>query len=83
VRSTVGQRARFRIAGTSGEAIRMVPGKPEASLLYLRMASRHPVAQMPPMGTHIVDEQGLDRLHRWIAEGLPPSTSTHDKESTP
>lgn len=80
VRTTVAEPARFNLGGATA---RMVPGNPETSLLYLRMASRHPVAQMPPLGTHIVDEQGLDRLRRWIAEEAPSKTSTLHKEIIP
>ena len=39
-----------------------------ASMLLARMASRHPVLQMPPLGTRVVDEDAVALLRRWIAE---------------
>jgi hypothetical protein len=47
---------------------RIAPGNPDASMLIARMASRHPVLQMPPLGTRIVDAEAVALLRRWIAE---------------
>ncbi len=33
----------------AGAPVRIRPGRPEASVLYRRMASRDPLAQMPPL----------------------------------
>jgi hypothetical protein len=35
------------------------------------MASRHAVAQMPPLGTQVVDAEAGKLLERWIEEDLP------------
>lgn len=50
------------------------PGHPERSALLHRMASRSPMAQMPPLGTVRVDRAAVDHLHRWIA-AMPPAPS--------
>ena len=51
---------------------RIVPGDPAASLLIARIASRDSPRQMPPLGTHLVDEEALALLTRWIADELGP-----------
>jgi hypothetical protein len=56
----------------------VAPGDPAASSLLLRMQSRDPLVQMPPLGTQAVDEVGVELVKRWIAE-LQPS----HKESPP
>ena len=50
---------------------RIAPGNPDASMLVARMASRHPVLQMPPLGSRLVDEDAVALLRRWIAEDTP------------
>lgn len=59
----------FSLPG-AGEAarVRIMPGDPTGSVLWARVRSRDPVAQMPPMGTKIVDEQAVELLARWIEE---------------
>jgi hypothetical protein len=83
-RTTASQPSRFKLPGAEGAALpRVSPGRAEASLLYLRMASRHPFAQMPPLGTRIADEEGLARLRLWISEGRPSDRITQPQEVTP
>jgi hypothetical protein len=58
-----------------GRAARMpvvVSGDAQASVLPLRMRSRNPQVQMPPLGTAIPDAEGLALVERWIDEVLPP-----------
>ncbi|MEM9068712.1 MAG: hypothetical protein AAGE52_09405 [Myxococcota bacterium] len=45
---------------------RVVPGDPEASTLFLRMNTREPVNQMPPLATEAVDDVGLEEVRQWI-----------------
>ena len=45
---------------------RISPGHPEGSALYYRMRHRDNAAQMPPVGTRIVDEEGLAIIKEWI-----------------
>ena len=47
---------------------RVCAGQPEKSVLVARMASRHPLVQMPPLGTRLVDDEAVSLIRRWIAE---------------
>ena len=47
----------------------VVAGRPELSALFVRMRSRQPSSQMPPLGTVQRDQQALDLISSWI-EGL-------------
>lgn len=43
----------------------LMPGKPDESVLLARMRIRGSL-QMPPLGTHLPDRQGLDLIRTWI-----------------
>lgn len=43
------------------------PDRPEHSAILVRMRSRQPSSQMPPLGTVLRDQAALDRLTRWVA----------------
>ncbi len=47
------------------------PGKPDASAIVYRASKRDDFWQMPPIATHVIDQNGLDALRAWIQE-LPP-----------
>lgn len=70
-KTTVGQP--MRVASSGAPSTRIVKGAPGASaLLYL--AARRTAdgsGQMPPIGTHEVDEVGVEALRQWI-KALPP-----------
>ena len=69
--TAVGRASRFRLRETGGpQSVRIVPGRPDRSLLLRRMASRHPVVQMPPLGTHVPDSAAVSLLEVWIREDL-------------
>jgi hypothetical protein len=61
-----GTPSRFRPDGY--EALRIEPGNPARSTVALRMRSRNPVAQMPPLATRLVDAAGVELIERWISE---------------
>jgi hypothetical protein len=63
LRSLASVPSQFRMAG--GDA-RIVPGRPDASVVALRMFSREPLQQMPPLGTSIVDAEAMSLISRWI-----------------
>jgi hypothetical protein len=46
----------------------LAPGLPERSALFVRMRSRRPSSQMPPLGTVVADRDGLDLVRTWIEE---------------
>ena len=47
------------------------PGAPDLSALFVRMRSRRPSSQMPPLGTTVPDRDAVDLVSAWIA-GLAP-----------
>jgi hypothetical protein len=58
-------------AGESGMVGRViVPGDPEASLLYRKLVDRQPpVGQQMPLQRPPLDARGVELVRRWIAEG--------------
>ena len=68
--TTLGARSHFKVSGQPDQVDRIHPGRPDLSVLVTRMASRHPVLQMPPLGTRLVDEDAVALLRRWIADDL-------------
>jgi hypothetical protein len=76
LRSLLNAPSRFRFTGATNQASTIIqPGKSGDSVLPLRMGSRDPRTQMPPLGTALPDLEALALLRRWIDE-LPVSTST-------
>lgn len=71
LRSAVEAAGRYRPRGAAPGAQVIVPGDAEASVLALRMRSRDPQVQMPPLGTRFPDPEGLALVSRWINEDLP------------
>lgn len=64
---------RYKIPGIDPDSSRIVtPGDPQRSALFLRMHSRRPSTQMPPLGTVIRDDDALRVVEEWIA-GLQPA----------
>ena len=45
-------------------------GTPDASAMLMRMRSRSPSSQMPPLGTVLRDEKAIDALSKWISRDL-------------
>jgi hypothetical protein len=78
--TVVGQASRFRVPGEA-EPLRVVPGQAQRSALHLRVSSRFPAWQMPPLGTELPDEAAVELLARWI-ESLKPSALPSKKDPT-
>ena len=53
-------------AGTGGNEYNIVPGHPEQSILYYRMASTDPAAMMPELGRRTAHIEGLALIKEWI-----------------
>jgi mono/diheme cytochrome c family protein len=68
--TAVGQPSKFKVPGEADTIERVCAGRPERSVVVARMASRHPLVQMPPLGSRIVDEEALQLIRQWIAEDL-------------
>lgn len=56
-------------SGWAGATLRVAPGDPDASALILRMSSRVPGTQMPPIATELPHSDGIAAVRRWI-QGL-------------
>jgi uncharacterized repeat protein (TIGR03806 family) len=52
----------------------IAPAHPDRSMILLRMQRREDVFNMPPLASHLVDQQAIDVFRRWIAE-LPAAKS--------
>lgn len=63
VETTVGRASRFAPARA-----RVAPGAPMESVVIERMRARDPVTQMPPLGSQLVDRDGVELVSAWIAE---------------
>lgn len=67
-RSLAGQRTRWQVPGAAdGTSVLVHDGQPEQSAIYVRMRSRSPSSQMPPLGTTVRDQAAVDAIARWIA----------------
>jgi mono/diheme cytochrome c family protein len=75
LRSMVGAPSRFRSAAAAAPRI-VTTGAPDRSVLVLRMQTRHPQAQMPPLGTRLTDSEALELIERWIRTDLSTREET-------
>lgn len=66
-RSLLGQPTRWQLRGRSDGSVLVTPGEPDLSALVVRMRSRSPSSQMPPLGTVVRDQQAVDAMTRWVA----------------
>jgi hypothetical protein len=53
---------------TPGTTAAVRPGAPDLSALLVRMRSRRPSTQMPPLGTAIADHEAVDMVSAWIKD---------------
>jgi mono/diheme cytochrome c family protein len=49
-----------------GASLMLSRSHPEASAMLVRMKSRRPSSQMPPLGTNLRDEEAIARVQRWL-----------------
>lgn len=54
------------------DALIIAPGDPSRSTLWLRMQTRGQ-DQMPPLATHLVDDEAVELIGSWI-DAMPPTT---------
>jgi len=73
-RALIDQPTRWQMPGVAdGHTVLVKPGAPDGSALLVRMRSRAPSSQMPPLGTVLRDQQAVDIFTRWIAsDSLKP-----------
>jgi hypothetical protein len=72
--TTIGNTGTCNVAPTAGDlgvagAKIIAPGDSAHSVLFLRM-SRRGANQMPPLATHVRDQQGETLLQQWIDTGM-------------
>ncbi|MFO0672243.1 MAG: hypothetical protein U0235_21890 [Polyangiaceae bacterium] len=72
MRSVIGLKARHVIPPDVDTVV--VPGLPQKSELYYRLAARDSWV-MPPLGTKVVDPAAVDVVREWIAR-MPPRAAT-------
>ena len=65
--------SRYQPPGAAEPLLRIAPGQPARSALLHRLSSRAPADQMPPIGTHLVDDSAVQLVRDWIGT-LEPST---------
>jgi mono/diheme cytochrome c family protein len=70
VSTTIGKTSKFVPAAWEAAGVRVHAGDPDRSVLAFRMETRNPVAQMPPVGSRLVDEEAVALIRKWIAEDL-------------
>ena len=70
-RTAVGAPSRYRPPGAADTLRLIAPGRPAESVLSLRMHSRDPHRQMPPLGTRLVDDEGVALIDEWIESMIP------------
>jgi cytochrome c553 len=51
-----------------GGSVLIDPASPESSAMLVRMRSRSPSSQMPPLGTVLRDQEAIDALTQWVRE---------------
>ena len=73
--------SKYRPTDTDAVAYRLRAGDPHGSMIVSRMGSRHPIAQMPPLGTRLVDEEAVQLIRRWIEQDLTAPSVGHGRSA--
>jgi hypothetical protein len=76
LRSLMDTASGWREPGTQRELPLIAPGQSHRSALPIRMRSRDPRVQMPPLGTAIPDTKALALIERWIDTDLATRESS-------
>jgi hypothetical protein len=67
-RTLVDRPSAWQVPGAAdGHNVVVHPGSPDLSALFVRLRSRAPSSQMPPLGTVLRDQQAVDAIGRWIS----------------
>jgi hypothetical protein len=68
-RRFAGAKTRWQVPGVAeDESVAIDPGSPDRSAMLVRMRSRRPSSQMPPLGTVVRDQAAVDAVAGWIPE---------------
>jgi mono/diheme cytochrome c family protein len=69
--SLIGRTTAWRVPGAQDErSVLIDPAAPELSAMLVRMRSRSPSSQMPPLGTVLRDRAAVEAMAQWISEEL-------------
>lgn len=68
-RTVVDQKLQYYRSSTVSK--RVVSGDPDASAVIVRMRSRQRKEQMPPLGSEVVDDDGIAAVSEWITSLAP------------
>ncbi len=71
LQNVVNADSEFRPQGRA--LLRVAPGDDLSSVLAIRLRSRNLIEQMPPLGTRLVDQEGVALITRWINGLSAPS----------
>ena len=75
--SLIGRTTSWRVPGVrDGGSVLIDTGAPESSAILVRMRSRSPSSQMPPLGTVLRDEAAIEAMRQWIARDLAAHPSS-------
>lgn len=66
VRQMIGQPSRWQAKGRAEGTLLFDPASPDSSAVLIRMSSRRPSSQMPPLGTVLQDREAIATIRRWI-----------------
>jgi hypothetical protein len=67
-RTAIDRLGKWSLPGSSEEMALIRPGEPDRSSVYLRMNSREPSMQMPPVASKKIDRRAVSLLRQWIQE---------------
>jgi len=74
--SLIGRATSWRVPGVrDGASVLIDVASPESSAMLVRMRSRSPSSQMPPLGTVLRDEAAIEKMRQWIARDLAARAS--------
>lgn len=62
----------FAGRASGGLSYDIVPGQPDSSILYYRIATHDQMIQMPEVGKQLVHEEGVALIREWIAKMPKP-----------
>jgi mono/diheme cytochrome c family protein len=75
--SLIGRGTSWQVPGVrDGASVLIDVAAPESSAMLIRMRSRSPSSQMPPLGTVLRDDAALEMMRQWIARDLAASASS-------
>jgi mono/diheme cytochrome c family protein len=72
--------AAWRVPGVAdGASVLLDPAAPDSSAMLVRMRSRSPSSQMPPLGTVLRDQAAVDALRQWVSGDLAVGSALSKK----